>query len=396
MVDVKDRGLPSLPNASKTLLNQYLENQQAQPIAATSRRPAYRAIVGQKAGKDGADFSDIQRAINHVNAIGGGTVLLNAGTYTMTDDLILYSKVTLSGEGAGATILDFNNTTKVIKLWGDAGDLSNLVGYSDEALQDVVVKNLCIKNSRNGTGVIQFRYIRNPIVKDCLFDDAGYGVFMSTCIIGRVYDNTFYNLETAATMTSGFNIVKGNYIDAGTVGILLASNSVCYGNRIINGGDAGINATGSDIIIYGNQLIDYTDTAINVQGDDCEVYGNILEANDANYGIYTTSDNINVHSNKIRGDQDYGIYCHDSNNSRFSGNNIDLASHAASTGIYLAGASCTGNRVVDNNILNAATGIRANANCDRAIITNNNPKDCTTPVNFADATNLTQDNNIVA
>jgi hypothetical protein len=53
----------------------------------------------------GTDNVAIQKAIDRVAAAGGGTVLVKAGTYTLSNSVRLASHVTLKGEGAGRTIL---------------------------------------------------------------------------------------------------------------------------------------------------------------------------------------------------------------------------------------------------------------------------------------------------
>ena len=57
------------------------------------------------------DFTDIQKAIDYVNGLGGGTVYIKAGTYNLTTDLIMYSNIHLVGEDTLSTILDFGNNS---------------------------------------------------------------------------------------------------------------------------------------------------------------------------------------------------------------------------------------------------------------------------------------------
>lgn len=62
---------------------------------------------------------NIQTAINLINATGkGGKVVLRAGTYTIDYDITLYSNITIEGSGMFATILDFNDNAKQIKIVG--------------------------------------------------------------------------------------------------------------------------------------------------------------------------------------------------------------------------------------------------------------------------------------
>lgn len=58
------------------------------------------------AGVIGSDNVAIQRAIDRVAAAGGGTVLIEAGTYSLANSVRLASHVTLRGEGPTRTILE--------------------------------------------------------------------------------------------------------------------------------------------------------------------------------------------------------------------------------------------------------------------------------------------------
>ena len=58
-----------------------------------------------KADVIGTSNTAIQKAVDRVAAAGGGTVLVEAGTYTLENSVRLASQVTLRGEGPGKTIL---------------------------------------------------------------------------------------------------------------------------------------------------------------------------------------------------------------------------------------------------------------------------------------------------
>jgi len=60
----------------------------------------------------------IQEAIDKVNAVGGGLVLIRNGTHTVTADITLYSNVYLQGENAASAIIDFGNNTRSILIVG--------------------------------------------------------------------------------------------------------------------------------------------------------------------------------------------------------------------------------------------------------------------------------------
>lgn len=66
-------------------------------------------IEGKKVtvGTEGDDYTDIQEAIDYIYSLGGGTVFVKKGTYTITENMTIYSNIRLLGE-------DFNDTTVVM------------------------------------------------------------------------------------------------------------------------------------------------------------------------------------------------------------------------------------------------------------------------------------------
>lgn len=75
--------------------------------------------VGPEIGVNGADFTDIQEAINFINDLGGGRVFIQAGIYDVLDTIVLYDNIELVGAGPGLTILDFSSVpNKNIQITG--------------------------------------------------------------------------------------------------------------------------------------------------------------------------------------------------------------------------------------------------------------------------------------
>lgn len=59
----------------------------------------------------GNDTVSLQTAITTLNEAGGGTLLLRAGTYTITSNITLKSSVNLKGEKESTTIINFNSNS---------------------------------------------------------------------------------------------------------------------------------------------------------------------------------------------------------------------------------------------------------------------------------------------
>lgn len=61
---------------------------------------------------------DIQAALDKLEIQGGGHLFLSAGTYTVESDLTVPSAVTISGENANTTVIDFNSTSSSFVIAG--------------------------------------------------------------------------------------------------------------------------------------------------------------------------------------------------------------------------------------------------------------------------------------
>jgi hypothetical protein len=69
-------------------------------------KSAIITVGHEKADVIGDDNTAIQKAIDRVAAVGGGTVRIKAGTYTLWNSVRLASHVTVAGEGTAKTILE--------------------------------------------------------------------------------------------------------------------------------------------------------------------------------------------------------------------------------------------------------------------------------------------------
>src|SRR3990167_3052426 len=86
---------------------------------------------------------DIQKAIDELNAIGAGTILLQRGTHTLTQTLTGYSKISIIGEGRDQTIIECGGNAYGITYAGVAGTIKN----------DFSLKDFTIQNSNNAAGI---------------------------------------------------------------------------------------------------------------------------------------------------------------------------------------------------------------------------------------------------
>lgn len=78
-----------------------------------------------------ATTGSIQSAIDTVYAGGGGVVILQSGVHTVASDITLYSNVSLIGQSASASIIDFNGGAYQIKVIGSDAYSTGTVSISN-------------------------------------------------------------------------------------------------------------------------------------------------------------------------------------------------------------------------------------------------------------------------
>ena len=118
----------------------------------------FKAIVAN--GLEG-DFVTIQSAIDWANLYGGGIVYIKAGTYTLTNDLILYSNIELQGEDDDTSIIDLNYSGKSILISGTSGLHKT----------NIRLRNLCITHAGLEVQALFSSYADDVLIEDCKFLD---------------------------------------------------------------------------------------------------------------------------------------------------------------------------------------------------------------------------------
>lgn len=166
------------------------------------------------------DTLAIQAAIDAANAAGGGTVYLSAGTYKLTDSVILKSHVKLKGDGITATVLTQTSTTK----HGIKGSNLELVGVED-LMVDGPGSGSGNGINLDGNTIIYSFYVtmRNVMVRQF----GGTGI-----VIDDPVTTDLYNVTSKENGAEGFWITCS---DTGTVGTS-TSLVTCYAhNNAANG-----------------------------------------------------------------------------------------------------------------------------------------------------------------
>lgn len=239
----------------------------------------YKAVVDQSGNGDDVD---IQSAIDYVNGLGGGNILLKSGIYLPGNYLTLYSNVRIIGEDILNTVIDFNNTSYGIRSL--TKDNAGITGVS-------------IKNSTGQAITISSnRYSNFGFLN---FDNNEFDVVLD----GSCIQNIVENIHSTNNQNQGIKINTAAYVNQvnwirnalieskGDCGLKISSG---YGNfieRVIVNG-----ATNNGIEIDGGNC-DYT-TLLACEGNDNGMSG---------LALYT-ADRLNILNFKCRNNQGDGIY----------------------------------------------------------------------------------------
>ncbi len=415
--DIKDVVPEAERIYNRVLLRKYLGGEIQNPTMSTTLRPAYRAIVGTKRGS-GVDFIDIQKAIDRVDELGGGAILIKAGTYTLTTGITLKSKITLIGEDPETTIIDANSTNSGISANGTAGEystgtiditngsavvtgsgttwvgnvttadkividgviyditsvdsdtqitlskayqgvtISSLSYFTASFLTKITLKNFTIQNALgNMDGQINLNYIFDSLVENVRSNNFISGTYGRGFHLKRCVNLTVR--DCSAFNNSGINIL----LDSGQSCVIdncKALNSTARSGIYLNN-SLGL---GTKNIIRNCISAHNEQAGIAVYSGKNLIEGNIIYRNNTQ-GIYIGREENVIIGNIIEQNASYGIWIGTANsdNDTISGNYV---SFNVNNGIYLS-STCDNNTIVGNNvrgttmnqktILNESTGV---------------------------------------
>lgn len=328
-----------------------------------------KAVVSKSGG---SDYVNIQEAIDYVNRQGGGTVFIDEGTYTIEQDINIYSRISLLGSGPGKSIIDFNNTNSKVFLDGNTIDPSGalLISGSDDAIQNVKISNLTFKNSVAGGGSVVIKNTRDAIVENCIFKDNTRDVQLTLCIPGAIKNCKSLNgSSNPIIIDGGVTEIANNYVNNSSSRAFqidgTGGSSQCYihGN-VIDGADDGIQISGSNVVIIGNTFRDVSSDGVYI-GYTAAVPSYVrVEANyiqssgSSGQGIAIPKGSfLSIVGNEIYGFAD-GIVCA-SDNSRIIGNSVNDGGVSSSSGITIT-SSGDRNIVIGNDLYNSDTPLTDN------------------------------------
>jgi hypothetical protein len=304
-----------------------------------------------------AEFTDINSAINYVNALGGGRIFVKPGTYSMNSDVNLYSNINIEGEDRDTVIFDFNG--------GFYGFIAS--GLTNVHLHNIKIDNIQITNSSNWeNGAILFSYVDDAdIINTKLVNNyyepetSGAGIILANCTQTNLKNN-YLSYSAGVIVTNGGNniYIEDNYFTNIylTVFYVNAATQVVFRHNFLDSNpDDMMDLSWNKIIIDGNIFNVLSSTAIVINGHDNIITNNLfisLAEGSAGISFNGAQDNCIVSNNRFIGSFSHAIY--------------------VSTG--------DGNVIANNISESAESGIIISANGNYNSITGNVMRGCGTPI----------------
>lgn len=230
-----------------------------------------RYIVGA-----GSPYTTVQSAINAANAAGGNaTVWVRQGTYT--ENLLIYSTISIVGADANSTIIVGTHSTAnsgTVSFVGIGFNAADYILSSPSAGTTTITFSRCVFNLTNGyvcylpnwTGTFKFRYcIDNSTANGIVYNTASAPIFINHSILG-----TGTNVMTAKGAVSLFSdnigcpiLVNGTGVSEFTGGCNFTKN-ISTGNthdlkislsRISSGADQAITHNSATTLVLDSVIV---------------------------------------------------------------------------------------------------------------------------------------------
>lgn len=327
------------------------------------------------------DTAGIQLALDAANTAGGGIVFIPAGTYKITNTLLVYSDTHVYGAGRGATIL----TSPVSSYAGKSVEGAQVYAtLAMAAVNRASVRNLTVDHSAGASA--------NGIV--IIAGNAGAGTRSNDCVIDGcevIFSSSSGHAYCIWNLKSDGSKILNNYVEGGFTAYTWTAGNPQEGIESYGG---------EDVLISGNTVNGVQQNGIYVVSDStvgtvqniCVVDNSVESSGRGVTLVIGNCNGIQVKNNHIKTAWDIGISLTANATStvdgvHISGNTItdvgDADPHSVGVGVYLYGdLSATISRIVisDNIIKNcqeATTAAIANYSFSNTQIINNNIKTCT-------------------
>lgn len=282
----------------------------------------------------GSDQRVIQAAVDHLARLGGGTVLIKAGTYRLRNAVYLQGGVHLRGEGAETLLIKEPSSTTALKLDSDWYDqeitLHDATGFR-------VGDGVCLRARDAKTG-------RQTVIKRTLTARSGNRFKLDKPLRENLWQ------MNGATCSTLFPLLSGEFADD-----IRIENLVLDGNRSHNEELDG-NYAGCIFLQDCNRIHIRGVTARNYQGDGISwqichdvVVEDCVSENNKNLGLHPGSGSQRpvIRNNQLRGN-DIGIFfCWGvkyglAENNRIEGNRVGVSIGHRDTDNLITGNTVSG------------------------------------------------------
>ena len=358
-----------------------------------------------------ADDVQINAALNYVNGLGGGDVLLEGATFTLADSIVIPGdSIHLHGDGAN-TLLDGDALLAtehaiiisgvfhahlsdfVIQTNGGGGLVTHCI-FIEDGSNSFHIEHINVLDSDDNGIHIEGTDMANGHIHFCSITGIdGNGIYVNmdggeTMTSLHVEDCTITDIGGAGVFMDAsagnlFSVIDGNTIaDTAGIGIFLddSANAQVVGNTILSTALSGIHVLGSDFMNIADNIVD-TCARHGIffdQVDNSLIDGNMCNNNDSGdtgtyHGIHTdgsSTDNL-ITGNQTVANHGHGIWAEGVRNT-VEGN---IVTENDLDGIRITSGDClvNSNRVLDNSQDAAGTyhGILLMGSADRCIVSGN-------------------------
>lgn len=272
-----------------------------------------------------AEFTDLDSAIEYVNALGGGKIFAKNGHYSLNSDLLLYSNITIEGEDNDATIIDFGNGNRAVKA----------TGTPSNRLRNIHLFNLQFTGSSYYLlGRYAFDYVDDFSVKECKFKDNYAALQILDCTIGKIEGNYVQDSLSIQVLSINKSIsIKENHFKDMYITSVMIDNGLgvtVKDNTFENIQAECVTCFGNDAIIVDNHIISAVHDCIVIQDAvrNVTIDGNVIIHGDGSFDAIKLGINaykIGVSRNRLIGPFYRGIFANKSHYSILLGNIMDNA-----------------------------------------------------------------------
>lgn len=303
-------------------------------------------------GSGPGNYSTIQEAID--DSSDGDTVFVYDDSSPYNESVYVYKSINLIGEDKNTTVIDGNNSGKVVKITIDWVNFSNFTiqncGHYWEKAEINIYSN------------------KNAIFNNKIKSNLWYGIEINNYYNNTITGNSISNHGIAIKLdNSHYNTITGNSLLNSTEGIILENShyNTITGNSILNNHIGIYLDDSNNTYISGNIISNNKDGLRLCDSGNNIIIGNTISNSEDGICSYYFSNNI-ISGNNIFGNLDNGIYLLHSNNNKIIGNNISLNND---TGIFVNYNSNTIS-ITSNIISNNSDGIILLKSKDHNIIDN--------------------------